>query len=100
MNKAIFKVNHLKDTIKKFVKVAEYKLRSESFIFNIKEEIQQIIKQASFIKMYNKMYDLFYQKKEDFSQRMQQIKDSIYQTIYELKLKKLVLQQQNQSINY
>ena len=46
------------------------------------------------------MYDLFRQKKKDFSQKIQQIKDSIYKTIYKLKSKELVLQRQNQSINY
>ena len=59
LNKAIFKVNHLKNTVQKFVKAAEYKLRSKSSSFNIQEEIQQIIKQTSFIKMYSEMYDLF-----------------------------------------
>ena len=59
LNKTIFEVNHLKDTIQKFVKATEYKLRSESSSSDIKEEIQRIIKQASFVSMYSKMYDLF-----------------------------------------
>ena len=50
--------------------------------------------------MYSKMYDLFRQKKKDFSQRMQQIKNSIYKIIYESKSKESVLQRQRQSINY
>ena len=50
--------------------------------------------------MYSEMYDLFRQKKKDFSQRMQQIKDSIHKIIYESKSKKSVLQRQSQSINY
>ena len=100
LNKTIFEVNYLKDTIQQFVEATEYKLQSESFIFNIKEEIQRIIKQTSFINMYSKMYDLFRQKKKDFSQRMQQIKNSIHQTIYESKSKESVLQRQRQLINY
>ena len=39
LNKAIFEVNHLNDTIQKFVKATEYKLRSESSNSDIKEEI-------------------------------------------------------------
>ena len=50
--------------------------------------------------MYSEMYDLFRQKKKDFSQRMQQIKDSIHKTTYELKSKELILRRQSQSINY
>ena len=46
------------------------------------------------------MYDLFCQKKKDFSQRMQQIKDSIHKTIYKSESKESVLQRQSQSINY
>ena len=42
--------------------------------------------------MYSEMYDLFRQKKKDFSQKMQQIKNSIYKTIYELESKESVLQ--------
>ena len=38
------------------------------------------------------MYDLFCQKKKDFSQRIQQIKDSIHQAIYKLKSKESILQ--------
>ena len=59
LNKTIFEVNHLKNTIQKFIKAAEYELQSKSFIFDIKEEIQQIIKQASFVNIYSEMYDLF-----------------------------------------
>ena len=100
LNKAIFEINHLKNTIQKFVKVTEYKLCSESSNFNIKEKIQRIIKQASFVSMYSEMYDLFRQKKKDFPQKMQQIKDDIYKTIYESESKELVLRRQSQSINY
>ena len=59
LNKIIFKVNHLKNTVQQFVKAAKYKLQSESFSFNIEKEIQRIINQASFMKMYSEMYDLF-----------------------------------------
>ena len=38
LKKSIFKVNYLKNIAQKFVKAAEYKLRLESFSFNIKEE--------------------------------------------------------------
>ena len=41
------------------------------------------------------MYDLFRQKKKDFSQKMQQIKNNIHQTIYESELKESVLQRQS-----
>ncbi len=34
--------------------------------------------------MYNELYTLFRQKEKDFSQRMQQIKNEIHQTIYDL----------------
>ena len=95
LNKAILEVNYLKDTIQKFVKATEYKLRSESSSSDIREEIQQIIKQASFVNMYSEIYDLFRQKKKDFSQKMQQIKNSIHKIIYELKSKESVLQRQN-----
>ena len=67
LNKTIFKVNHLKDTIQQFLNAVEYKLQSENFISDIKKEIQRIIKQTSFVSMYSEMYDLFRQKKEDFS---------------------------------
>ena len=60
LNKTIFEVNYLKDIIQQFVKAAKYELQSESFIFDIKEEIQRIIKQTSFVSMYSEMYDLFY----------------------------------------
>ena len=78
LNKTIFEVNHLKNTIQKFVKATEYKFQSESFNSDIQEEIQRIIKQASFVSMYSEMYDLFRQKKKDFSQKMQQIKNNIH----------------------
>ena len=39
LNKTIFEVNNLKDTIQKFVKATKYELRSESFSSNIEEEI-------------------------------------------------------------
>ena len=91
LNRAIFEVNYLKDTIQEFVKATEYKLCSKSSSSDIKEEIQQIIKQASFVSMYSKIYDLFRQKKKDFSQRMQQIKDSIHKIIYKSELKESVL---------
>ena len=100
LNKTIFEAHYLKDTVQKFVKTAEYELRSKSFIFDIREEIQRIMKQASFVSMYSELYDLFRQKKKDFSQRMQQIKNSIHQTIYESESKESVLQRQRQSINY
>ena len=50
--------------------------------------------------MYSEIYDLFRQKKKDFSQKMQQIKNDIHQIIYESKSKESVLQRQKQSINY
>jgi len=34
--------------------------------------------------MYNELYTLFRQKEKEFSQRMQQIKNEIHQTIYDL----------------
>ena len=59
LNKAIFKVNHLKNIVQKFIETAKYKLWLKSFSFNIKEEIQRIIKQTSFVSMYSEMYNLF-----------------------------------------
>ena len=59
LNKTIFEVNHLKNTVQKFVEVVKYELWLESFISNIKQEIQRIIKQTSFVNMYSEMYDLF-----------------------------------------
>jgi len=38
----------------------------------------------SFISMYNELYILFRQKEKDFSQQMQQIKNDIHQTIYDI----------------
>ena len=66
LNKTIFKVNHLKETIQKFVEAAKYELRSKSFISDINKEISRIIKQASFVSIYSEMYDLFRQKEKHF----------------------------------
>ena len=49
----------------------------------IDAEIKENINKISFHFMYSKIYQLFQQKKADFSRRMQEIKDEIHQIIYE-----------------
>ena len=44
----------------------------------IDTEIRKNIHKVSFQFMYSKIYQLFLQKKADFPQRMQKIKDDIY----------------------
>ena len=44
----------------------------------IDTEITENINKTSFQFMYSKIYQLFLQKKADFSQRMQEIKDEIH----------------------
>ena len=48
----------------------------------IDTEIKKNINRVSFQFMYSKIYQLFSQKKADFSRRMQEIKDGIHQIIY------------------
>ena len=44
----------------------------------IDTEIEKNISRISFQFMYSEIYQLFLQKKKDFSERMQQIKDEIH----------------------
>ena len=83
MNDAILKISKLKSTMKKFIRMIKHTLRQKNDNLNIKKGIKEIISRASFISMYNKMYDFFMQKEKDFSQRMQQIKNNIYKAIYD-----------------
>ena len=48
----------------------------------IDTKITKNINRVSFQFMYSKIYQLFLQKKADFSRRMQEIKDEIHQIIH------------------
>ena len=50
----------------------------------IDAEIKENINRISFQFMYSEIYQLFLQKKADFSRRMQEIKNEIHQIIYGL----------------
>ena len=50
----------------------------------INTKINENINRISFHFICSEIYQLFLQKKADFSQRMQKIKDEIHQVIYEI----------------
>ena len=67
----------------------------------IDTEIKKNINRVSFQFMYSEIYQLFLQKKADFSRRMQEIKNEIHQIIYE-SVKKISsnFRQNHKIINY
>ena len=66
---AIHQSNRLAGTIDFFKKAAGTALEQEGP--DIGKGVQQIISQASFMSIYNEMYNLFMRKEKDFPQRMQ-----------------------------
>ena len=67
----------------------------------IDTEIKKNINRVSFQFMYLEIYQLFLQKKADFSRRMQEIKNEIHYIIYEFMKKNLLkLRQDQNTINY
>ena len=97
---AIQQCNRLSENVKTFKEAVHKGLSTELNDSKIKEKSRQIINRISFLKVYNELYDLFSQKEEDFSKRMQQIKNGIHQTIYKFMMKESVLHRKNQPIVY
>jgi len=84
IHQAVKEKNRLSETLRAFTIAAEDALKQEEDHLEVKKDLRKLTNQASFISMYNELYTLFRQKEKDFSQRMQQIKNEIHQTIYDL----------------
>jgi len=84
IRQAVEEENRLSETLRAFTIAAEDALKQEEDCLEVKKDLRKLTNQASFISMYNELYTLFRQKEKDFSQRMQQIKNEIHQTIYDL----------------
>jgi len=84
IHQAVKEENRLSETLRAFTIAAEDALKQEEDHLEVKKDLRKFTNQASFISMYNELYTLFRQKEKDFSQRMQQIKNEIHQTIYDL----------------
>jgi len=84
IHQAVEEENRLSETLQAFTIAAEDTLKQEENHLEVKKDFRKLTIQASFISMYNKLYTLFRQKEKDFSQQMQQIKNDIYQTIYDI----------------
>ncbi len=84
IHQAVEEENRLSETLRAFTIAAEDALKQEEDRLEVKKDLRKLTNQASFINMYNELYTLFRQKEKDFSQRMQQIKNEIHQTIYDL----------------
>ncbi len=84
IHQAVEERNRLSETLRAFTIAAEDALKQEENHLEVKKDLRKLTNQVSFISMYNELYTLFRQKEKDFSQRMQQIKNEIHQTIYDL----------------
>ncbi len=83
IRQAVEEESRLSETLRAFTIAAEDVLDQEEDHLEVKKDLRKLTSQASFISMYNELYTLFKQKEEDFSQRMQQIKNDIHQAIYD-----------------
>jgi len=83
IHQAVKKENRLSETLQAFTIAAEDAFKQEEDHLEVKKDLRKLTNQMSFISMYNELYTLFRQKEEDFSQRMQQIKNDIHQVIYD-----------------
>jgi len=84
IHQAVEKENRLSETLRAFTIATEDALKEREDHLEVKKDFRKLTNQASFISMYNELYTLFKQKEKDFSQRMQQIKNEIHQTIYDI----------------
>ncbi len=82
IQQAIHIENQLQETVQSFIDTVEVILKQEEDNVE-KKDLKKLRRQTSFMSMYSEMYFLFSQKKENFSQWMQQIKNDIHQTIYD-----------------
>ncbi len=76
--------NWLSEILWAFTIAAEDALKQEEDYLEVKKDFRKLTIQTSFISMYNELYTFFRQKEKDFSQWMQQIKNEIHQTIYDI----------------
>ncbi len=83
IHQAVEKENRLSEILRAFTIAAENALKQEENRLEVKKDLRKLTNQTSFISMYDELYTLFRQKEEDFSQRMQQIKNDIHQAIYD-----------------
>ncbi len=83
IHQAVEERSQLSETLWAFTIAAEDAIKKEEDHLEVKKDLRKLTSQASFISMYNELYTLFRQKKKDFSQRMQQIKNDIHQAIYD-----------------
>jgi len=84
IHQAVEEENRLSKILRAFTITAEDVLKQEEDYLEVKKDLRKFTNQASFISMYNELYTLFKQKDKDFLQRMQQIKNEIHQTIYDI----------------
>jgi len=84
IHQAVEEENRLSKILRAFTITAEDVLKQEEDYLEVKKDLRKFTNQASFISMYNELYTLFKQKEKDFLQRMQQIKNEIHQTIYDI----------------
>jgi len=84
IHQAVEKENRLSEILRAFTIAAENALKQEENRLEVKKDLRKLTNQTSFISMYDELYTLFRQKEEDFSQRMQQIKNDIHQEEYVL----------------
>ncbi len=83
IRQAVEEESRLSETLRAFTIAAEDALEQGEDRLEVKKDLMKLTSQASFISMYNELYTLFKQKEEDFSQRMQQIKNDVHQAIYD-----------------
>jgi len=84
IHQAVEEENRLSKILRAFTITAEDVLKQEEDYLEVKKDLRKFTNQASFISMYNELYTLFKRKEKDFLQRMQQIKNEIHQTIYDI----------------
>ncbi len=84
IHQAVKKENRLSEILWAFIIATEDALKEREDYLEVKKDFRKLTNQASFISMYNELYTLFRQKEKDFLQRMQQIKNKIHQTIYDV----------------
>ena len=84
IHQAVEKENRLSEILWAFTIAAEDALKQEENHLEVKKNLRKFTNQANFISMYNELYTFFKQKEKDFLQCMQQIKNEIHQTIYDV----------------
>ncbi len=83
IHQAVKKESWLSKILWAFTIAAEDAFKQREDYLEVKKDFRKLTSQVNFISMYNKLYTLFKQKKKDFSQWMQQIKNDIHQAIYD-----------------